>query len=95
MTASPDEWRFGPREWSQQQDRDALRDRMKDCEHTLEDHDHRLTRTEKKQGETDTKVAWQTAAIGLLAWAFLNTKLAAWTPEVASIVATVLKGLLR
>lgn len=95
MTASPDGWRFGPLEWFQQQDRDNLRDRVKDCEHTLEDHAKLISNGQKKQSETDTRVAWQTAAIGLLAWAFLNTKLAVWTPEVAHIVATVLKGFLR
>ena len=95
MTASPDDWRSPPRDWWQQQDRDACRDRLKDAEHTLIDHGHRLDKHEEWQSGTSTKVSWQTAAIGFLAWTLLNKQLAEWTPELASIVAQVLKGLLR
>ena len=95
MTASPDEWPSGLQEWSRQQDRDRLRDRMKDAEHALETHGEHLSQIETWKMGTDTKLSWQTAAIGFLAWTLLNKQLSAWTPELADLVAQVLKGLLR
>ena len=95
MTASQDEWPSGLPEWSRQRDRDEMRDRLKDAEHILVDHSAHLERIDQWRGGTDTKLSWQTAAIGFLAWTLLNKQLAAWTPELAELVAQVLKGLLR
>jgi len=95
MTASQDDWPYGPPEWSRQRDRDEMRDRLKDAEHLLDNHSEHLAEIETWKDGTDTKLSWQTAAIGFLAWTLLNKQLAVWTPELAEIVATVLKGLLR
>jgi hypothetical protein len=95
MTASRDDWPSGPPEWSRQRDRDEMRDRLKDAEHTLVAHGEHLTQIDHWKAGTDTKLSWQTAAIGFLAWTILNKTLSAWTPELADLVATALKGLLR
>jgi hypothetical protein len=95
MTASQDEWPSGLPEWSRQRDRDEMRDRLKDAEHTLTEHGEHLAQIDHWKGAKETQLSWQTAAIGFLAWTLLNKQLAAWTPELAEIVAQVLKGLLR
>lgn len=88
MTHSPDDWPYSPQEWWRQRDRDEQRDRLKDLEGTSKDHGKRL------DGH-DTELGWQKVAIGLLAWVLLNSKLATWTPELADVLAKVLRGLVR
>jgi hypothetical protein len=95
MTASPDGWPYGQQAPWSQQDRDLLRDRVRDCEHAIMTQGDRLTGLEGFRSQTRTELGWHKAALGLLAWAFLNTKLAVWTPELAALVAAVLKGLAR